>query len=155
MSRCQNCIFFYFCLAMFQILYSDKDYCRCISFMWKWNLWLSFVYVCENLAPLVQRKVFTEEIFLFMSICWASSRTGTPYFGRWGMTIAFLYVMSRFQNAECEHVTITSRYSQRKKSLPWIPYAVVKELNFHTHIYKRQPDILFSHKKHTSTIVLV
>jgi len=41
----------------------------------KWNIWLSFVHVCKNLAPLLQRKVFTGEIFLFMSICWPSSHT--------------------------------------------------------------------------------
>ena len=46
MSRCQSCIFFYFCFVMFQILYPDKKYCRRMPFMWKWNFWLSFVYVC-------------------------------------------------------------------------------------------------------------
>ena len=30
---------------------------------------LSFLYVCENLAQLLQRKIFTEEISLFVSIC--------------------------------------------------------------------------------------
>ena len=87
MSRCQNCIFFYFCFVMIPILYPDKDYCRCMSFMWNEISGLSFVYVCENLAHLLQRKVFTEEIFLFVSICWPSSRTRTPYFGKRGVSL--------------------------------------------------------------------
>ena len=56
MSWCQNCIFFYFCFAMFPILYPYKDYCRCMSFMWHETSGCLFVYVCENLAHLLQRK---------------------------------------------------------------------------------------------------
>ena len=44
-----------------------------------------FVYVCENLAPLLQRKVFTEEISLFVSIYWPSSRTRILYFEKRGV----------------------------------------------------------------------
>ena len=27
----------YFCFVIFSVLYPDKNYCRCMSFMWKWN----------------------------------------------------------------------------------------------------------------------
>jgi len=38
------------------------------------------IYVCENLAPLPQHKVFMEEISFFVSICWLLSRARTLHF---------------------------------------------------------------------------
>ena len=47
--------------------------------------------MCENLAPLLQRKIFTGEIFLFVSICWLSSCTCILYFGKRGVTLGIGY----------------------------------------------------------------
>ena len=114
MLRCQNCIFFYFYLVMFLILYPDKDYCRCLSFMWNETSGCLFVYVCENLAPLLQRKVFTKEISLFVSLCWPSSRTRTPYFGI-GAWHDFVGIWARL--ILISHQIKTIRFTYKKKHL--------------------------------------
>ena len=48
MSRCQNCIFFYFFFVIFQILYPDKNYCRCMSFMWN-EIFGCLLYICARI----------------------------------------------------------------------------------------------------------
>ena len=54
-------LYFYFCYFL-SLVSRQRLLIRCMSYMWKWNIWLSFVYVCENLAPLLQRKVFTKRL---------------------------------------------------------------------------------------------
>jgi len=81
MSRCQNCIFFIPTLLCFKSCSQIKTIVDVYLLCENEISGYLFVYMCENLAHLLQRKVFTGEISLFVSIWWPSSRTRIPYFG--------------------------------------------------------------------------
>jgi len=52
------------------------------------------------------------------------------------------------QNMLYEYVAMASRYLQRVKSFPWIPYAVYLEPNFCTHVQKTTRYFIITYKKY-------
>jgi len=62
MSRCQNCIFVYICFVICQILYPDKDYCRCMSFMWN-EISGCLLYMCARIWLLYYSVRYSRERF--------------------------------------------------------------------------------------------
>ena len=53
MTRCQIVSFVFLSCYFLTHVSRQRLLHICISYMWKINIWLSLVYVCENLAPLL------------------------------------------------------------------------------------------------------
>jgi len=111
--------------------------------------------VMRTFIPLLTfRSVHVLSMYVFMSqFChWfnllhkrACTHTHTHWYTL-TYTDTHTHTLSRLasQNTEYGYVTIANRYSQRGKSLPWIPYAVVNEPSSRTHLQKTTRSFIFT-----------